>query len=162
MSMYRQLWLAVIISMLVALVGSLLASSLSARSYLSEQLAMKNADNAAVLALSLSLKDPDLVEVELAVSALFDSGHYESIRVTDPRGKTLIERRTAPGNYGAPDWFVRLLPLEVVPGQAQISTGWKQFGTVHLVSYSRFAYASLWKNFQDMATTFFLATLLGG
>lgn len=162
MSMYRQLWLAVIISMLVALMGSLLASSLSARSYLSEQLTMKNADNAAALALSLSLREPDVVEVELAVSALFDSGHYESIRVTDPRGKTLIERRIEPGNYGAPDWFVRLLPIEVVPGQAQINAGWKQFGTVHLVSHSRFAYVSLWKNFQDMATTFFLATLLGG
>jgi len=69
MSMYRQLWLAVIVSMLVALAGSLLASSLGARSYLSEQLAMKNADNAAALALSLNLKNPDVVEVELAVSA---------------------------------------------------------------------------------------------
>ena len=38
MSMYRQLWLAVIVSTLLALIGSLLASSLRARSYLSEQL----------------------------------------------------------------------------------------------------------------------------
>lgn len=162
MSMYRQLWLAVIVSMLVALAGSLLASSLSARSYLSEQLAMKNTDNAAALALSLSLKNPDVVEIELAVSALFDSGHYESIRVTDPHGKILIERRITPGNYGAPDWFVRLLPIEVVPGQAQISAGWKQFGTVHLASHSRFAYASLWKSVWDLAAALFIATLIGG
>lgn len=162
MSMYRQLWLAVVVSMLVALAGSLLASSLSARSYLAEQLSMKNTDNAATLALSLSLTSPDMVETELAVSALFDSGHYELIRVVDPRGSILVERRMAPGSYGAPAWFVRLLPIEARPGQAQISSGWKQVGTVQLVSNSRFAYESLWQNVWELAAALFLATLVGG
>jgi len=162
MSMYRQLWLAVIVSMLIALAGSLLASSLSARSYLSEQLAMKNTDNATTLALSLSLKASDAVEIELAVAALFDSGHYELIRVTDPRGKVMVERRLAPGSYGAPAWFVRLLPIAAAPGMAQITSGWKQIGTVHLESNSRFAYESLWKNVWELAGALFVATLVGG
>ena len=162
MSMYRQLWLAVIVSMLVALAGSLLASSLSARGYLSEQLTLKNDDNAAALALSLSIQGGDLVATELAVSALFDSGHYESIRVTDPLGKVLVERRMSPGNYGAPAWFVQLLPIESRPGRAHISSGWKQFGTVDLVSNSRFAYDSLWQNVWELACALFLATLVGG
>lgn len=162
MSMYRQLWLAVIVSMLVALTGSLLASSWSARSYLSEQLEMKNDDNAAALALSLGLQGADAVATELAVSALFDSGHYELIRVVDPRGNVLVERRMPSGNYGAPAWFVRLLPIEARPGQAHISSGWKQVGTVVLVSNSRFAYASLWKNVWELAAALFLATLVGG
>lgn len=162
MSMYRQLWLAVIVSMLVALAGSLLASSLSARSYLAEQLAMKNADNAAALALSLSLRQPDAVEVELAVSALFDSGHYELIRVTDPRGQVIVERKIDPGVKGVPAWFVRLLPLVSPPGEAMITSGWKQLGTVHLVSHSRFAYDSLWKNVWELAGALFVAALIGG
>jgi hypothetical protein len=162
MSMYRQLWLAVIVSMLVALAGSLLASSLSARAYLSEQLTLKNDDNAAALALSLSTQGADAVAVELAVSALFDSGHYELIRVVDPLGKVLVERRMAPGNYGAPAWFARLLPIESRPGQAHISSGWKQLGTVELVSNSRFAYDSLWHNVWELAAALFLATLVGG
>ena len=160
--MYRQLWLAVIVSMLVALAGSLLASSLSARIYLSEQLAMKNTDNAAALALSLSLREPDAVEVELAVSALFDSGHYESIRVIDPLGKTIAERRAAAGYNGAPAWFARLLPIVSQPGQAQISSGWKQFGTVQLVSHSRFAYEALWKSVWELAGALLVAALIGG
>lgn len=162
MSMYRQLWLAVIVSMLVALAGSLLASSLSARSYLAEQLAMKNTDNAAALALSLSLREPDAVEVELAVSALFDSGHYELIRVTDPRGQIIVERKIDPGVRGVPAWFVRLLPLVSPPGEAMITSGWKQLGTVHLVSHSRFAYESLWKSVWELAGALFVATLIGG
>lgn len=162
MSMYRQLWLAVIVSMLVALAGSLLASSLTARSYLAEQLAMKNTDNAAALALSLSLREPDAVEVELAVSALFDSGHYELIRVTDPRGQVIVERKIDSGVKGVPAWFVRLLPLVSPPGEAQVTSGWKQLGTVHLVSHSRFAYESLWKNVWELAGALFVATLIGG
>lgn len=162
MSMYRQLWLAVIVSMLVALTGGLLASSLSARTYLAEQLAMKNTDNAAALALSLSLREPDAVEVELAAAALFDSGHYELIRVIDPRGRVIVERRIAAGDYGAPAWFARLLPIKAAPGIAQINSGWKQFGTVQLVSHSRFAYAALWKSVWELAGALFVATLLGG
>ena len=38
MSMYRQLWLAIIVSMLLALAGSMLATLLSARAYLEQQL----------------------------------------------------------------------------------------------------------------------------
>ena len=91
MSLYRQLWLAIITSMLLALAGALLASSLSARNYLESQLAIKNTDNAAALALSLSHGNPDPISVELAVSALFDSGHYESIRIDDPLGKPIAE-----------------------------------------------------------------------
>ena len=36
MSMYRQLWLAIILSMLLALAGSVLASTLSARASISD------------------------------------------------------------------------------------------------------------------------------
>ena len=106
MSLYRQLWLAIIISMLLALSGSLFASIFSARNYLQSQLSDKNSDNAAALALSLSQGHPDAVSVELAVSALFDSGHYELIRVVDPLGKTIVERTAPHREPGAPAWFV--------------------------------------------------------
>ena len=162
MSMYRQLWLAIIISTLLALLGSLLAATLSARTYLSEQLSMKNADNAAALALSLSQKNPDPVEVELTVAALFDSGHYESIRVTDPFGKIMVERRAPTGGNGVPDWFSHILPIVAAAGHAQITNGWKQVGTIELVSHSRFAYQALWRSVLEMIGALAAAGLIGG
>lgn len=162
MSMYRQLWLAIIISMLLALGGSLLASMLSARSYLESQLSVKNTDNAAALALSLSQSNPDPVTVELAVSALFDSGHYEKILVDDPFGKPIIERSASPEVLDVPEWFVRLLPIRATPGQAQISNGWKQFGTVTLVSHTRFAYHALWQSVLQMIGALAVAGAVGG
>lgn len=162
MSMYRQMWLAIILSTLLALLGGLLASTLNARSYLSEQLSSKNTDNATALALALSQQQADAVMVELTVSALFDSGHYESIRVVDPLGKIIVER-AAPATLGAvPEWFIRALPLNAAPGRAQISRGWTQLGTLTLVSNSRFAYEALWKSVVQLVLALGLSGVVGG
>ncbi len=162
MSMYRQLWLAIILSMLLGLAGSLFASLLSARAYLEQQLSMKNADNALALALSLSQHEPDAVTVELSVAALFDSGHYESIRIHDPKGKLMIERVAPAGDLGAPEWFVQRLHINTEPGEAQITSGWRQFGTVTLVSHSRFGYQALWNSTRTMIALLTLASFIGG
>ena len=162
MTMYRQLWLAIVASMLLALGGSLLASMLSARGYLESQLSIKNTDNASALALSLSQSKPDEVTVELTVSALFDSGHYELIRISDPLGKPIVERSAPLGELDVPAWFVRILPIQATPGQAQISDGWKQFGTVTLISHSRFAYHALWNSVWQMIAALAAAGLVGG
>lgn len=162
MSMYRQLWLAIILSTLLALAGALLASTLNARSYLSEQLSSKNTDNAAALALALSQQNTNAVMIELTVSALFDSGHYELIRVVDPLGKTIVERALPAHAEAVPEWFVKALPLSAAPGQAQISSGWKQQGTLTLVSSSRFAYQALWKSVLELVLTLGFSGLVGG
>lgn len=150
MSMYRQLWFAIILSTLIALVGSLFASTMSSRAYLNEQLRMKNADNATVLALSLSQKNIDAVELELIVASLFDNGHYASIKVLDPAGKILVERIAPPEQSNVPAWFKQWFPIQSIPGQAQISNGWKQLGTISLISQNGDAYQTLWKSVQEM------------
>jgi EAL domain-containing protein (putative c-di-GMP-specific phosphodiesterase class I)/GGDEF domain-containing protein len=160
--MYRQLWLAIVTSMLFALGGSLLASLLSSRGYLEAQLSQKNIDNATVLALALSQGKVDTVTVELAVSALFDSGHYELIRVVDPMGKNIVEKRAEPGDFGVPSWFVKLLPLSAAPGYAQISDGWRQFSTITLVSHNRYAYRALWQGALQISGSLAIACIIGG
>ncbi|OGB22117.1 MAG: diguanylate cyclase [Burkholderiales bacterium RIFCSPLOWO2_02_FULL_57_36] len=162
MSLYRQLWLAIVISTLLALGGSLVASLLSARGYLESQLSIKNTDNATALALSLSQGSPDAVMADLVVASLFDSGHYELIRITDPMGGLITERIAPAGDLDAPAWFVNALPVRAHPGVAQISSGWKQFGTVTLVSHSRFAYGALWKSAYEMVFALAVAGLIGG
>lgn len=162
MSMYRQMWLAIILSSLLALMGGLLVSTLNARSYLSEQLNAKNTDNATALALALSQQNADVVMLELTVAALFDSGHYELIRVVDPLGKTIVERVAPANGQFVPDWFVKALPLTAAPGQAQINNGWNQLGTLTVVSTSRYAYRSLWKTVLQLTLALGLSGLVGG
>jgi len=144
MSLFRQLWLAVIASTLIAFAGSLLVSMLTARQYLEQQLAIKNNDNASSLALSMSQLAKDPITIELQVAAVFDSGQYAAVRVIDPDGKPMIEKSSPPESGDVPRWFIRLFPIESRPGQAQVSNGWNQFGTVQLISHNAFAYQELW------------------
>jgi predicted signal transduction protein with EAL and GGDEF domain len=162
MSMYRQLWLAIIASTLLSMGGALFASLLSARGYLESQLSIKNTDNATALALSLSQSNPDPVMADLVVASLFDGGHYELIRITDPKGNLITERTAPADDLDAPGWFVKALPLQASAGTAQVSSGWKQFGTVTLVSHSRFVYGALWKSAYEMVLALSLAGLVGG
>lgn len=144
MSLFRQLWLAVIASTVIAFAGSFIASMLTARHYLEAQLAIKNNDNATSLALSMSQLEKDPITVELQVAAVFDSGQYTAVRLIDPEGQVMIEK-TSPTMAGdVPPWFVKVFPIESQPGQAQVSNGWNQFGTVELISHSQFAYRELW------------------
>ena len=101
--------LAITLSTLLALLGGLLASTLNARSYLNEQLSSKNTHNATALGLSQQNANP--VMIELTVSALFDSGHYELIRVVDPLGMTIAEKSAPASTLTVPAWFVAVLPL---------------------------------------------------
>lgn len=144
MSLFRQLWLAVIASTLIAFAGSFVASMLTARQYLEAQLAIKNNDNASSLALSLSQLDKDPVTIELQVAAVYDSGQYATVRLIDPVGKVMIDKTSPALDDDVPAWFIRLFPIASQPGRAQVSSGWNQFGTVELVSHSQFAYRELW------------------
>ncbi len=144
MSLFRQLWLAVIASTVIAFAGSFVVSMLTARHYLAQQLAVKNNDNAASLALSMSQLDKDPVTVELQMAAIFDSGQYASVRLIAPDGKPMVEKTSRAPEQEVPAWFSRLFPIDSPPGQAQVSAGWNQFGTVELISHSHFAYKELW------------------
>ena len=162
MSIYRQVWLAAIASMALALGGALLASMLGARDYLGSQLTLKNHDNAVALALMLSMDKPDPVKTTLLVASLFDSGHYEEIRILDPQGATLTQRKSVPAASQAPAWFVDLLPITVASGQATITSGWTEVGSVLLRSDSRFAHQALWDTAVQTALAAAAATLLSG
>lgn len=162
MSLYRQLWLSILVSMLFALAASLFASLFHGRSYLEEQLTIKNRDNAAALALALSQQHMDTDSLVVAVTAQFNSGQYEYIQVSAPDGKSIVEHIAPKVDEDAPRWFTRLLPIRPIPGTAQISSGWRQMGTIVLMSQSHFAYRDLWDDALALCGVMALAGLLGG
>ena len=163
MSLIRQLWLAIVIISIIAFGGSFTVSMLTARHYVAQQLQRQSIDTANSLALSMSQQSKDPVTVELQVAALFDGGHYQSIVVTDPFGKTMVDRiQTRTDTTTVPAWFVSILPIESLPGRAQVTDGWKQFGLVTVISHNRFAYQALWDGLIELAGWFLLAALASG
>jgi len=161
MSLYKQLWLAIILLMVMAFCGSFLLSTQSAKNYLVEQLHQKNIDNVSALALSLS-QEADPVMLELLISAQFDSGHYQSIILTSPTDKVLVEKTNPQQIQESPEWFMGMFPIEAEVGIAQVSDGWRQIGTLTLQSHSRFAYAEMWRSTKLLFIYFLAGALISG
>ena len=162
MSLKTQLWIAVAILMLLSLLVSVGVSTVSAYNYLSQQLHLKNVDNAASLALSLTQLPKDEATVELALAAQFDTGHYRLIRLVNPRGEVMQERSNFVDPEGVPGWFVRLMAFDIDPGIAHISDGWSQFGALTVESQTSYAYESLWNGTRKLALIFAAGAVLIG
>lgn len=157
MSLIRQVWLLLALTLVLAFAAAFGITVHSSRQYLETQLALKNNDTAQFLALSLSQQKGDPTAMELVLASQFDTGYYEQIRLTGTDGKVLLERRANPKASAAPGWFVDLLGISPTPGAAQVSDGWKQLGRLEVRSHSSFAHDQLWNS--TLSTTFILAVL---
>jgi diguanylate cyclase (GGDEF)-like protein len=162
MSLIKQLWIAILLVMAMAFAASTVTSVLSARHYLQQQLQVKNIDNATALALSLSQLPKDPVMMELQVSAQFDAGHYRFIRIVSPKGETLVERVFEGKIEGAPEWFVKLIPIVVEPGRALVQDNWIQYGTLTLASQEQYVYKSLWEGTLELLLWFVIGGVVTG
>jgi predicted signal transduction protein with EAL and GGDEF domain len=157
MSLIRQVQTLIATLILFALVGSVVVSTWTARSYLQTQLALKNSDNAQSLALTLTQQGGDRGLIELAITSQFDIGHYQSIRLLSPEGVELFARRAAPRLADVPDWFEQLVPISSIPGRAEVTSGWAAVGHLEVVSQPVFAYADLWRG--AVSTTVWMLAL---
>ncbi len=157
MSLIRQVWLLLALTLVLAFAAAFGITVHSARQYLETQLGLKNNDTAQFLALTLSQQKGDVTAMELVIASQFDSGFYERIRLTGSDGKVVQERRAEPKAGAAPRWFVRLLGISPTPGAALVSDGWKQLGRLEVRSHSSFADDQLWKS--TLSTASILAVL---
>lgn len=146
MTLFRQLMLG------LAGLFALLATGIeaiyvaNAGSNLREQMSAHSQDAATALALALApaLTADDPVLADTVVGALFDSGYYREIMVSDDRGQILAQRRLPLAPAGVPGWFADLVPLDAAPGQAPIAAGWRDAGRVSVAGHPEFAYRQLW------------------
>ena len=144
MSLIKQLWLAILLIMVLAFSASFIINTATSKNYLEQQLEMKNTDNAVSLALSISQMEKDPVSVNLMLSAQFDSGHYDYIRLIDPNNQLITDRVSEEADNEIPNWFKKRVQISPKPGVAQIQDGWKQYGVLSLASSTNFAYQDLW------------------
>ncbi|AOB30981.1 diguanylate phosphodiesterase [Bordetella sp. H567] len=151
MSILRQLLLSITIAIAIILLGTLALSVTAARDYLAGQLQVQSSDAAVSLALSLSQPaNSSRVTQELLVSALYDGGHFSLVRLTDPQGKTIIERSGQSASTAVPNWFQRLVPLSAKSASHVVTDGWRQIGEVTLTANDTYAWETLWASSVQM------------
>jgi diguanylate cyclase (GGDEF)-like protein len=162
MSLIRQVWLLLLVTLVLAFAGAIGVSVHAARHYLQTQLNLKNNDTAQSLALTLSQQRGDPVALELAIASQFDTGYYERIRLTAPGGKTLVEKVSDARPQNAPAWFTALLGIAPAEGVAQVSDGWRQIGRLEVRSQSAFADDELWQGTIDTVGVLLVLVLGAG
>lgn len=146
MSITKELWLAVIVVIFVAIAGSVTIHGFTTKRYVEEQLYAKNLDNASMLALTLSNLEKDHDTLDLFIMSQFDIGHYASIHLVKSNGE-IVSQYTHPVQLdeSTPRWFARLFTPEVDVGMAQVSEGWGQFGSIFVQTDTSFALAAMWR-----------------
>lgn len=166
MSMQRQIWLAIMVTALIAFGGGLVSSTINTKAYLESQLSQKNIDNAHALALTISHSKPSKANAESAVNAMFDSGHYDFIEIRDAEDKVMTERYADDAHQKNEQvkfkYLAKLIPIRPAMGNAEINNGWKQFGTVYVSSNSEFAYATLYRTILESSLAMLAAGLISG
>lgn len=162
MSLYKQLWIGVALLMLMVFGVTFVINGVSSSRYLEQQLSLKNQDDATALALSLSQQQLDPVLLELQLAAKLDQGSYEFIEFRDPKGDVVFNRGSSPVEGSAPGWLQDLFPISSVPGEAEVTNGWNQFGALTLKSHDGFAYEELWNGAQRNLIALVLAIVIAG
>lgn len=156
----QELWIAILAVIVIGFISSVLISIYSAKDYFSEQLYLKNVDNANNLALMISQQQKDPVELELLIAATFDTGYYQRIEVQNPGGATLVKRIfKGELNTNVPQWFSYMYNLDVAPGIAQINDGWQQYGTLYVESHSEYTEQALWQSAVRLLFSFFVVAI---
>ena len=162
MSLYKQLWIAVGVLMLVVFGATFVINGISSSRYLEQQLSLKNSDDATRIALSLSQQELDPVLLELQLAAQLDQGTYEYIELRDPNGKVVFSRGNMQAEDKSPTWLRDLFPIHSLPGVAEVTNGWNQLGTLTLKSHDGFAYDELWSGAKRTLIALVVAIVLAG
>ncbi|MBN8505152.1 MAG: EAL domain-containing protein [Burkholderiales bacterium] len=160
MSLIRQVLLLIALALLLALTGGVLVAGGQLRELLSQQAAIKNADNAQALALAASQQGGDAALIELLMSAQFDTGHYQLLRWRKADGNIAFERVGAQQAGKAPPWLQQWVRIEAAPGVAQLSSGWQALGQVELATQLSYAYDALWASLLRVAAWTLVLALL--
>ena len=151
MTLSRQLMMLISCMFLLIFAGTFWISVQNTRSYLMLQMQVQTQNVADSFGLSLAsyMQAKDMAAIDTMVNAVFDSGYYKSLTLTNMSGKTLIERENTSKIDGVPQWFIENLSLQTPKIESVITTGWRQAGKLEFVAHPGFAYKKLWQTTQQ-------------
>ena len=136
------------------------------KSYLEDEGQIHAQDTATSLGLSLSpfMIDSSDPIIKTMVSAIFDMGYYENIRLTDAGNSELISLSNDKSIKGVPAWFVEYFPISTITAKSEISFKWAIRGTLYVTINPSLAYSKLYEQAKNSLSysllTFVLSIIL--
>ncbi len=161
MSLFKQLLLLISVFFLILFSVNFTLSINNIKTYLEVESQGHAQDTATSLGLSLSPHMSNTADpiIKTLVSAIFDRGYYQGIRLVDANAKELVSLSNDKGVEGVPDWFIDHLPMSPITAESEISSNWLRSGVVYVTINPSLAYSKLYK---QAKTSFYysLITLL--
>lgn len=149
MSLLNRLLISVSVVILCVLVGTVALSVNSARVYLADQLLVSSENTATSMALTLSQpSNQDNATRELLLTALYDSGQFSKVALTDPQGTLVFSRQGQhdPGFSAVPAWFRNIAGFDAPVSTRQVSSGWEQSAQLSVQLDAGYAQQVLWNS----------------
>ena len=157
-SLRTQLYSLVIGFALITFIGASWVSVDTTRTYLNEQMKNHAQDAATSVGLSISpyMDEENAVIAETMIVAIFDSGYYQKVSLTDVDGNIVMSRENNRVIDGVPSWFINLFELTPPVMSTEVSNGWEIGGILSFQSHVGSSYEELWQH----AINNFYASLL--
>lgn len=154
MSLFRQIWLVIILTTSVLLVGFLYVGVIIAIDVLKSEQAQKNVDLGKYLSLQTQkLFDLDEEQFRAAVISLGKSPEIEYLKFVDTRStpnKIIFEKKNNSQFDSVPALFVEMFPINTPPARVNVVNGGKAFGVIEVSKSKTSLYEALWSAIELM------------
>lgn len=165
MSLSKQLLLLLSVIFFILLSATLIISINNIKNYLEVESQFHVQDTATLLGLSLSPhiqneQDPIL---KTMMTAIFDTGYYQEMRLVDIEGKELVTLTNSEAIPGVPSWLPEYLPMQLATATTEINSGWHMTGKLYVTANPRYGYLKLYQQVQStliVAGLIFLAAIV--
>lgn len=164
MTLSKQIIIVISSLVLLLLATSMYVNYKSTESFIRDQL-LSNAENtASSLGVTLGHIAGDKALEETLINAVFDSGYYEYIILSNVDNHPVYTRENPAKIQGIPDWFVQRVRLRASEAVVPVSSNWRITGYLKVKGHRGHAYGELWQAFKEMIIGFVIlgsAALIG-
>ena len=166
MTLYKQLWIAIVILLSIIFMGSVFTSSMSAQQYMEKSVSGHNQNYANFLALLLNndcaVEICDKAHLETWLKPPMDQGYISTIRLISPMDEVLFDDQAPEKPGSAPQWFKSMFPIAPTPGTVSIQAGWTPLGDLALTTPVETVYTELWEGSKKLTLLFLITTIIAG
>lgn len=163
MTLYRRLFLWLLLLFIALLAGIFYGQLNSTRDFLIERQSaeLDNAVQAIGLPLSHYVESGDTVAMETAVNAVFDGSYYQQItlKIFEPEAEITRQYPASPDHV--PAFFERWIDIPTLTRTTTLTSGWLQLGTLSVTTQPAMAYNKLWQSSINLLYTFCGCLLIG-
>ena len=160
MTLFKQFSIIMSIFLFVLIASVMTLDFRSTTKYAQEELYSNAQNTTASLSLSLANAQGDIPTISTMINAVFDSGYYKKISLTDRNGDELYSREKEGEETPVPTWFLNLFTLNVQSASAHVSSGWKPVGILEVTVLEESAYIKLYESFNELLKTFIIISLI--